>query len=239
MANNYFQFNEFKIIQEVCAMKVCTDSCLFGAWSASIMLDKNINNILDVGAGTGLLSLMLIQKFPDTICHAIEIDKETSEEALLNFTNSKWKDKLIVYNQDFVSFQSNCKYDLIVCNPPFYNNQLASPDSKRNAAMHSSHFSLQDLFKHAKTLVSSAGYLSCLVPYNRTDEALEVAAMSGWYIQEICKVKQTDKHDYFRTMLLFRNQPTSVNSNEIVIKENNIYTDKFRSLLMDYYLRFK
>jgi len=220
-------------------MKVCTDSCLFGAWTASLLSGNNIKKILDIGTGTGLLSLMIVQQFPTAKCHAIEIDNAASEEALLNFNSSKWKDNFIVYNQDFTTFEPTEKYDLIICNPPFYNNQLASPDSLKNAAMHSTHFSLDNLFKQAKTFVSEQGILSCLIPYNRTSETLETASRHGWYSTEICKVKQTTKHDYFRTMIIFCDTPTPVNTTEITIKDNNLYTDVFNNLLRDYYLMYK
>ena len=220
-------------------MKVCTDSCLFGAWTASVISDYNINNILDIGTGTGLLSLMLVQKFPDADCHAIEIDKEASEEASMNFIQSKWKDKLTIFNQDFVNFEPRGKYDLIICNPPFYNNQLTSPFSQKNAAMHSSHFSFDDLFKQSKTYLSEKGNLSCLIPYNRTSEIIEIAGNHGWYPKDIGTVKQTSKHDYFRTMIIFCITPTPINTTVITIKDNNLYTNLFNHLLKDYYLIYK
>ena len=238
MANNYFQFKEFKIVQEVCAMKVCTDSCLFGAWTNAELSDYNINNMLDIGTGTGLLSLMLIQKFPKAQCHAIEIDKLSSEEASLNFNNSKWKESFTVYNQDFTSFIPKEKYDLIICNPPFYKKQLVSPDNIKNAAMHSTQFSIESLFKHSMTLASGHGYLSCLIPYYRTDEVIEIATRYDWFPYKICTVRQTSKHDYFRTMILFCNQPITLSTSEISIKDNNIYTDKFIDLLKEYYQKF-
>jgi len=220
-------------------MKVCTDSCLFGAWTASLLSGNNINSMLDIGTGTGLLSLMLIQKFPDALCHAIEIEKEASVEASLNFNNSNWKDNFTVYNQDFTDFQSKMKYDLIICNPPFYKNHLTSPDSMKNAAMHSTHFSIENLFKQSGTLVSSPGYLSCLIPYYRTDEVIETAERNEWYPYKICTVRQTTEHDYFRTMILFCNQPSAVSTDEISIKDNNVYTETFSDLLREYYLIFK
>ena len=119
MSNNYFQFKQFTIHQDKCAMKVCTDACLFGAFVANEIQDKTINHILDIGAGTGLLSLMLAQKSNAAI-DAVEIDKSTYEQAEENISQSSWKEKITVYNSGIADFYSNYKYDLIISNPPFF-----------------------------------------------------------------------------------------------------------------------
>jgi len=236
MANNYFKFKEFTIIQEVCAMKVCTDSCLFGAWVAANIPVEGIHNILDIGTGTGLLSLMLIQKCQKSSCDAIEIDKEASEEAKRNFENSQWKERFSVFNMNFLSYQSKDKYDLIVCNPPFYEKQLISPDKKKNAAMHSTDFSIEDLFSHTRPLIGENGCLACLIPWNRTTETIESAEKYGWYKKDECYVKQTTRHNYFRTMIIFSSKPSENNIADLSIKENESYTPEFIKLLKDYYL---
>lgn len=236
MANNYFRFKEFTILQEVCAMKVCTDSCLFGAWVCESMGNKKTSNLLDIGTGTGLLSLMLAQKFTEVQCHCIEIEKDTSEEAKLNFENSIWSNRFEVFNQDFRTYSTNIKYDLIICNPPFYSNQLISQDNKRNAAMHSSEFSLEDLFNYSNSLIDQDGYLACLIPYNRTTETVDIIEKAGWYISKVAFVKQTSKHDFFRTMLLCKIESIPIEEEIITIKENQDYTKEFSTLLKDYYL---
>ncbi len=217
-------------------MKVCTDSCLFGAWVTNAMMENVAHNILDIGTGTGLLSLMLAQKYPAANFHCIEIDKGASIEAKLNFDNSKWSSQFKVFNQDFMSYNATVKYDLIICNPPFYNNQLSSKDNKRNAAMHSSEFSLEELFIHSSELVADNGYLACLIPFNRTAETMNIIADAGWFVEKITYVKQTSLHDYFRTMLLCKKSPQTINKTEISIKDNQQYTTEFVHLLRAYYL---
>ena len=236
MANNYFQFKEFTILQEVCAMKVCTDSCLFGAWVTNAIKENAANNILDIGTGTGLLSLMLAQQYPTTNYHCIEIDNGASIEAKLNFDNSKWGKQFQVFNQDFKSYKATVKYDLIICNPPFYNNQLVSPDNKRNAAMHSSEFSLEELFIQSSKLIADNGQLACLIPYNRTAETLNIMADTGWFVEKVAYVKQTNDHDFFRTMLLCKKTPQTIDESVISIKNNQQYTNEFIDLLRAYYL---
>ncbi len=236
MANNYFQFKGFKILQEVCAMKVCTDSCLFGAWVKDYLSNQVINSILDIGTGTGLISLMLVQQFSDAVCHSIEIDKEASEEASKNFANSKWAGLFTVFHQDFKEYNPTVKYDLIISNPPFFKNHLTSSDKKRNAAMHSDDFSLTELFSRSSNIVNDNGYLACLIPYNRTVETLEILKTTGWFAEKVTYVKQTPTHDYFRTMLICRKQTYTKIEDEIIIKDNQQYTAKFSKLLQDYYL---
>ncbi len=217
-------------------MKVCTDSCLFGAWVTNTMKSNVAHNILDIGTGTGLLSLMLAQKYPTANYHCIELDNSASIEAKLNFDNSKWSSQFQVFNQDFKSYNATVKYDLIICNPPFYNNQLNSPDKKRNAAMHSSDFSLEELFIQSRALIEDNGQIACLIPYSRTAEILNIIADTGWFVEKVTHVKQTTTHDYFRTMVLCKKSPETIDESEISIKENQQYTSEFVDLLKDYYL---
>ena len=144
--NTWFQFKQFTIHQEKTAMKVCTDACLFGAWVANkIELNEiNADNILDIGCGTGLLSLMLAQKTKAQI-DAVEIDKNAFEQAKENINLTEWKEQINIHHGSIIDFKSNKKYDLIICNPPFYENQLKSVDSARNKAMHATTLSYKDL----------------------------------------------------------------------------------------------
>src|SRR5665213_2269699 len=138
LSNNYFSFKKFTIYQERSGMKVCTDSCLFGAWiSDKIERRKNnVKTILDIGTGTGLLSLMLAQKTTATIS-AVEIDINSSEEADQNFKRSPWADRLSIIHADIKSWRAQHQYDLIICNPPFYEDDLLPDDIGKNISKHS------------------------------------------------------------------------------------------------------
>src|SRR5689334_11682345 len=144
MPNEFFCFKQFTIHQQYCAMKVCTDACLFGAWTASAITNEQLpaGLILDIGAGTGLLSLMLGQQLNNSIIHAIEIDAVAAQQAGDNFAASSWSEQLHVYNTAIQSFSPAQQYDFIITNPPFFQNDLASPNAQRNLALHSHQLSL-------------------------------------------------------------------------------------------------
>ncbi len=236
MPNNYFQFKQFTVQQDKCAMKVCTDACLFGAWAADLLQQKNISDILDIGAGTGLLSLLLAQKTAATIT-AVEIDKPAFEQAAENFIQSPWKDHLYIYNTDIVTYSPGKKYDVIISNPPFFEDDLKSPRQNKNAAKHDSTLTLDVLCSKVKQLLTEDGYFAVLLPFHRSGYFIAKAEQHELYCKEKVLVKQTQLHSCFRSMLLFSSTKQTVTKKEIVIKDNyGDYTTAFTDLLRDYYL---
>jgi len=233
MANNYFQFKQFTIYQEKCAMKVCTDACLFGA-----LLPKIANgNTLDIGTGTGLLSLMLAQKSPNIKIDAVEIDKDAYEQALINFAESNWNDRLSIFHNDICSYKSSYQYDFIFSNPPFYENDLKSNDDKRNLAMHTAGLKYEDLLSNVKRLLDLNGSFAVLLPSSAEIKFIDKAAKFGLFATEITRFKQSTKHSFFRSVILFLREEKQTLIKEISIKdEQNNYTDNFKDLLRNYYL---
>lgn len=218
-------------------MKVCTDACLFGGWLAEkIDLDPT-GHVLDIGAGTGLLSLILAQKFTGANFDAVEIDLHAAEQARENFEGSDWSARLNLINMPVQELKPEIKYDLIISNPPFFENDLKSNDHKRNLALHSTALSLDELFDFVNTSLKNDGHFAMLIPYHRTEQCLQLASQRGFYLAEGVQVRQTPKHDFFRSMLLFQKQPSVTSENVIVIKDaNNAYTEEFVKLLKEYYL---
>jgi tRNA1Val (adenine37-N6)-methyltransferase len=253
MPNNYFQFKQFIIHQEHCAMKVTTDACLFGAWAAGAVDSglSTVDHVLDIGTGTGLLSLMLAQKTSSQI-HAVEIDEAVANQAKDNFAESPWKERMHVHHSSIQQFNNSSiqqssnplirqlpnppipKFDFIITNPPFFDNDLKSDDAKRNLALHSAELSLEELLEAIKQNLSSNGSFAILLPYHRTDSFISLA--KDFSLQQKTLVRQTEKHGYFRSMLLFSSKQLGTVETEITIKENNQYTAAFISLLKDYYL---
>lgn len=237
MSNTYFEFKQFTVHQDRCAMKVCTDACLFGAYVADrFQRTKTKFNVLDIGAGTGLLSLMLAQKNTDAETDAVEIDKAAAEQAKENFKASPWKDRLHIHNQPIQEFGINT-YDLIISNPPFYENDLKSENTKRNLALHSSALGLDDLLDIIQKHISAHGKFAVLLPYHRSANFINHAQLKDFFLLEEISVKQTSKHPYFRSMLLFGKDKVQVKHSDLCIKEaNDQYSKEFIELLKDYYL---
>lgn len=235
VANDYFQFQQFTVWQGRSAMKVCTDACLFGAWVSQYA--AGAERALDVGAGTGLLSLMLAQKCA-AIIDAVEIDGDASEQATENFRRSPWGARLRLANTSVQQHaQLHHTYDFIVSNPPFYDGDLRGPDSKKNVAHHGDALRLQELIMGVKKMLRPGGCLSVLIPPHRAAELDRLAAANGLYAAIKMNVRQTPQHSVFRSMYLFYDTPTVLSESEIVIKDNNQkYTPPFHGLMKDFYL---
>lgn len=238
MSNTYFQFKEFTIHQERCAMKVCTDACLFGAWVAQKLRDYNpeITSVIDIGTGTGLLSNMIAQATRDTLIDAIEIDSAAALQAAENFQSSPWSDRLRLVAGDVKNIEFQKKYDLIISNPPFFENDLKSDNARRNIALHSKTLTLQELVDVAFPLLSENGKFAVLLPFYRSKVFEQYVADAGLCLEEKVLVRQTEKHSFFRAMLLFGKQKCQTHTREICIKNQKGYSSDFSTLLESYYL---
>jgi tRNA1Val (adenine37-N6)-methyltransferase len=230
MPNTYFRFRQFTVHQNRAAMKVCTDACLFGAWVAAEAGGKGIQRILDIGSGTGLLSLMLAQA-TGGIIDAVEIDDHAYRQTAENFAASPWADKLKVHHCAIQEFSPPFLYDLIICNPPFYENELRSPDSKKNVAMHSTQLNLDDLLRNMKRLLTPGGTTAMLIPYIRMAEIEGKIKSVNLFIQKKILVKQTERHVPFRCMYTLQDVFSDYAERKITVKD-----DEFNSLLKSYYL---
>jgi len=219
-------------------MKVCTDACLFGAWVAEKVdsWKMTVGSVLDIGTGTGLLSLMLAQKTKAHI-DAIELDKHAAEQAIENFEESDWKEHLQVITGDARIVHLGRKYDLIISNPPFFENDLKSTDAQRNLALHSEELNLPELLSVIKMNIAVKGKFAVLLPYHRKDTFEKLAVDQGFYLEEEVSVKQTPNHSCFRTMFLFSTIEVSAKRSEMIIRNEDQYTSTFSVLLKDYYLK--
>jgi len=235
MANSYFKFKQFTIHQHKCAMKVCTDACLFGAVTANDKMQSG--NCLDIGTGTGLLSLMVAQKNNSAIIDAIEIDTNAAEQALENITASPWANRIQVINKDILKLRTKKQYDFIFSNPPFFEDDLLSADKAKNNAKHNTSLTLIKLLKFVDPHLTADGLFTLLLPYQRVDYFIEEAKKTGFHLSRQILVKQTLKHKFFRGILSFKRKETKPHYSEIFIKDiNQNYTPEFSALLKDYYL---
>jgi tRNA1Val (adenine37-N6)-methyltransferase len=219
-------------------MKVCTDSCLFGAYVADKIESKLIQptRILDIGSGTGLLTLMVAQK-SDAIIDTVEIDENSYHQTKKNVVESEWNHRLQPFHTDIKTFTASYKYDLIISNPPFFENDLKSAHKNKNVAKHHDSLTFQELIQSMKNNLESNGTFLVLLPFHRTGYFKKLAAENNFYLKEEMSIKQTPKHGYFRGILFFATRPQSVISNELIMKdEEGKYTKDFNFLLKDYYL---
>lgn len=247
MANSYFQFKQFTVHQDRCAMKVTTDGCLFGAWIANELQSQNseAKTVLDIGTGTGLLSLMLAQKNINFDIDAIEIDKEAYQQAQENIGSSLFSKKITVLHGDAKEYQFTKKYDVIISNPPFYETELKGNNEKKNLAHHNEGLLFSDLITILFNNLKPNGTFFLLLPYKRLEEIRNMMTSFKLSIQSITLVKQTPDHNFFRVMLagkLVSNKIVETKINELLINNKIIkgnvspYSSEFKNLLKAYYL---
>lgn len=236
MRNAYFEFKQFTVHQDQCAMKVCTDACILGAWFAS--KTPPYTRVLDIGSGTGLLMLMLAQKHNGEIM-GIELDLDAFRQSRANIAKSPWRVSLKVIPGDVRNFCFPDKFDFIVSNPPFYENDLPAATAATNLARHSQELTLTELLGAIDANLSCKGSFGVLLPYRRTawfEE--EAAARHGFTLKEKLLVRQTPRHEFFRSILHFsRRHDNFIPTTELTIQDGaGAYTEDFIELLKDYYL---
>lgn len=216
-------------------MKVCTDACVLGAWFACQI--SGGMRVLDIGSGSGLLMMMLAQK-ADAAIDGIEIDEPSFGQLQENIERSKWKDKLTAFNGDVRTFSFPHKYDFIITNPPFFENDLLSNEDNLNIAKHSKSLTLEELVQAIDRNLTVDGSFGVLLPYHRLEYFTDLCGRSGFGLKGQLLVKQSVRHGYFRAVLHFsRGTAGEADHQELMIQdESGKYTPEFVSLLKDYYL---
>lgn len=239
MANDWFRFKQFTINQSGSAMKVGTDGVLLGAWAR---IPEGCSEVLDIGTGTGLLSLMLAQKFTDSNLMAVEIDQDSVIQANENFQNSKWKDRISLREisfQDF-SLQISQKYDLIISNPPYFKDSLQASDSSRSIARHQFSLSLEELFSGVKNILNSNGYFSLILPADQKMKCLSLAKEVRLFPQRILHVRPNPDKKFIRVLIEFSFSMKDPSEHELIIEKGkrHEYSDEYIELTRDFYLKF-
>ena len=218
-------------------MKVCTEACLFGAWLADQLKHQNLQAALDIGTGTGLLSLMLAQQTSLPIIDAVELDPAAAEQAASNVRESAWKDRIQVHQGDVIHYNAPQVYSLVFSNPPFFEQSELSPDSRVNQAKHEKLLDLDTLIRIAAEKTTAAGYFAILLPYPRMDSLLQKISHTGFGLVNRLDVCQTEKHNPFRSFSLFQKEAAGVPlRSSINIRDKGVYSTEFIRLLHPYYL---
>ena len=233
-----FQFKQFFIEQDRCAMKIGTDGVLLGAWAP---LENNPFSILDIGTGTGVISLMLAQRSHADQIDALEIDEEAYEQSVDNFENSPWSDRLFCFHAGLDEFmeEPEDEYDLIVSNPPFYTDDFKSATEQRDLARFADAMPFEDLIEAADLLLSENGILAIIIPFKEEENFLALAKEFELYPLKITRVKGTPTTEIKRSLLAFsRNEKTDFPTDELIIETaRHIYTPEYIELTKDFYLK--
>lgn len=214
-------------------MKVGTDGLLLGAWA------QGGKHVLDIGTGTGLIALMMAQRFPDAHVDAIDIDADAASQAEDNARRSPFADRVAVRCVSLQEYVAEREYDSIVCNPPFFTQSLQSPDSKRTLARHSIALPFDDLFLHARRLMSEDGVFSIVVPSDALSQIETAAVMNNLFLVRRCLVRTTRKKPARRLLLSFSQKPSPFHDEEGVIQEAvNEPSEWYRNLNCDFLLKY-
>ncbi len=231
---NIFKFKQFAIRHEHAAMKVGTDGVLLGAWTST----NHATRILDIGTGTGLIALMLAQRTTDqTKIEAIEIEQHAYEEACTNVEQSPWKNRIQVFHQSLQDFSSK-PFDLIVCNPPFFNNSLKPPDGKRILARHADTLPMHIVATHCKQLLNPNGIVSMIIPCIDQPKIESIFLQENLHCFRTTYIKSTIHKNPERCLVSFDTGANPKTIDEIVIIDGNgNRTKEYTALTKDFYLK--
>ena len=239
MSEKAFQFKEFKIEQDRCAMKIGTDGVLLGAWAS---LDHQPDSILDIGTGTGLIALMLAQRSPALLIDALEIDEDAYEQAVDNFEQSQWGDRLFCYHAAFDEFveemQDEDKYELIISNPPFYAEDYTCENASRNKARFAEALPFSELLEGVSKLLHPDGEFSTIIPHKEETNFISLASEFGLFPKKITRVRGNKTSEIKRSLLSFNFKKEQPKENELIIEiSRHNYTDAYKKLVKDFYLK--
>lgn len=231
-----FHFQQFSVLQQRSGMKVCTDAVLFGAMAPV----KRGERVLDIGAGTGLLSLMATQLGAAEVT-AVELTREAFEEARENFNNSPWPERFKAVHQNIQRFAlTACRqYDLIVSNPPFFDNHDKAADTLRNIARHTDQLPFADLITAAERLLSPQGLFYLLIPAHAADKFCSQASAAGFYLLSRTDIRGHAHNEAKVSALTFGRAPAPFKATLLTIYASpNVYSPDSERYLKDFLLRF-
>jgi tRNA1Val (adenine37-N6)-methyltransferase len=238
MANEWFKFKQFTVWQDRTPMKVGTDGVLLGAWTDA----DRPGRILDIGTGTGLIALMMAQKFPAAMIDAVEIDKDAAMQAGENFRLSPWSERLRVFHTDVLDFISHKEkeYSLIVSNPPWFSRSLKASSAGRTVARHNDSLPAGGLLRCVSKLLLSGGCFSIVLPADLEGSFIRKASESGLFPSKILRVRPVPQKAVSRILMEMRFSEEALREDELIIEPEgrHCYSEAYRKLTSDFYLAF-
>lgn len=235
MSSHIFQFKQFSIQQDACAMKVGTDGIMLGAWARL----EEAHRILDIGTGTGLLALMAAQNHPDALIDAVELDQAAAQQAQENVENSPWADRIQVLHHDIKEFTHANLYDLILCNPPFFQAGLLPDASARIQARHTTQLTHEELIALASLHMNEAGTLCLILPHATEKEMCWIAERHNLFPTKILQIRSRTTKPFHRSLMAFKKGAQHVEIDTLSIhadQDPSQYSAAFRRLTGDFYL---
>ena len=230
-----FRFKQFTIQHQRSSMKVGTDAVLLGAWCE---LD-GARRVLDVGTGCGVIALMVAQRTTEADIWAIDIDSASVDEARENFLHSPWSDRLQVRQEDFNNLADADGFDLIVTNPPYYNEDVLPPDAVRSAARHTHSLSFDQLMRGAARLLKSDGSIALITPVEARDAVTSAATFAGLNLSRLTTVHSSEGKPPKRLLWQWRKQRCVIQRDTLTLhQKGGIPTPQYRELCQDFYLHF-
>lgn len=232
-----FQFKQFTVAQDRCAMKIGTDGVLLGAW---VSIKGKPYSILDIGAGTGIIALQLAQRSKAEMVDAIEIDENAYEQCVDNFENSPWGDRLFCYHAALDEFveEIDDKYDLIISNPPFYSEDYKTTDESRDLARFNDALPFDELIESASQLLSDEGIFAVIIPRKEEENFIKMASEVNLFPNRICRVRGTENSEEKRSLLEFSFEKISPKIENLIIETSrHNYTEEYKNLVQDFYLK--
>ncbi len=240
MSNNYFKFKQFTVFQENVSMRVNTDGVLLGAWAT-----VPATRVLDVGTGTGVIALMIAQRLlqPQYQIVAIDVDKPSIQQAQENFQQSKWSKSLVAKHISLQDFKTEQLFDLIISNPPYFNNALKNPSETKCTARHTDSLSYQDLTDAASKLLKPSGRLSVIIPFDEYSTMQSAIIVTNKLrLSRLCKVFTLRQDPAPKRLLLefTKEQITHPVQEEAlcIMEDPTTFTAEYKSLTKDFYLKF-
>lgn len=238
MSKPPFRFKQFQVHHDKCAMKVGTDAVLLGALAGN---KDEYSDILEIGLGSGVVSLMLAQRFENAKIEGVEIDQDAFDQASQNAMDSPWAQRLNFKLSDFRMYykSENRKFDLIVSNPPYFSDHLKSSNAKKNTALHTDSLPFHDLLEGVDKLLSSEGEFWLILPKYEADIFRGIAIKKDFFNHKLIEIKDNKDKNVLRNILSFSKYKKEILCNQVLIKDlRGDYTNEYKNILRDFLIIF-